>query len=124
MLVHQNAGTGICGLIDDSRQMFRLRYIPGKVMIHIKNVRTFIQQALQIGTVFVHGNIQRRNAITTACVDFFQQRNIALNAGYQCRLTRLSQTQLQQGTDAIGITIKGIKISHRNHLLKNRNHLL
>ena len=110
MSVDQRGGTHVGRLVDDGRQVGMRGNVAGEMVIDVKHRGACGERPVQRGAVLVHRHIQHGDPVAGAGVHFFQQVDIALDAGDQYGVARFGLAQLQQGADAVRVTVKDVVI--------------
>ena len=118
VLIDENAGADIRGGIDHRLQAIVGGDIAGKVVVAVEYLGARCQRPLQASAVLVQGHVQHGHPGTGSRFHPLQQVDIALNAGYQLRLQWLGIAQLGQRTQAVGITVENVKMSHGEILVE------
>ena len=93
-------------------QLFAVGNIAREVVVAVKYPGAGIQRSLQSLTVLVQGHIQHGYPRTRFGMNLLQQVDIPFYAGHQLRFPGLSIAQLGQCTQAVGIAIEYVEISH------------
>ena len=91
-----------------------VRNLARVVVVHVVNLGTGFQQPVQRIAVLVQRDIQGGDAVTRASTDPLEQADIAFDARDQLGITGLGQAQLDQGANAVCITVEDVKISHES----------
>ena len=86
--------------------------LAGSVMVEPDHARAGFQRAMKSVAIRVERHIEHRDLVAAAGTDTAKQPYVALDPGYQLRVSWKREPQLQQRADAVGVSIEDIIESH------------